>query len=98
MDIIIIPFIKILLIAINVYINLLIIAIIFDWLRFFNVLDFSNRFVAAVGHFLYQATNPPLQKIRRYVPTVGNIDFSPFVLILLLYFVSEVLARIALKF
>ncbi len=97
MEVILIPLINVLNIAINLYINIVIIAIIFDWLRVFNILDFSNRFILLIGNFLYQATNFPLQKIRRFVPTVGNIDFSPFILILFLYFLSEVLNQIALK-
>ncbi len=97
MDVLLIPLLNVLVVAINIYIDIIIIAIIFDWLRVFNVLDFSNRFVALVGNFLFQATNPVLQRIRRFIPTIGNIDFSPFVLILFLYFLTGVLTRLALK-
>jgi len=38
--------------------------------------------------FLRGATEPVLYRIRRYLPTASGIDFSPFILILLLYFVD----------
>jgi len=38
--------------------------------------------------FLRGATEPVLYRIRRYLPMAVGIDFSPFILILLLYFVD----------
>ncbi len=39
-----------------------------------------------VVKFLVQATEPVLEKIRRYVPPMGGLDLSPLLLILALRF------------
>ncbi|PHR24579.1 MAG: hypothetical protein COA36_14915 [Desulfotalea sp.] len=40
--------------------------------------------------FLYEATEPVLRRIRRYVPlSFGGIDFSPMILILGIMFVQS---------
>ena len=39
-----------------------------------------------VVKFLVQATEPVLEKIRRYIPPMGGLDLSPLLLILALRF------------
>ena len=46
--------------------------------------------------FLYTITEPLLAPIRRRLPMVGPFDFSPMVLILILWFVEQVLLWILL--
>ena len=41
--------------------------------------------------FIYQITDPILQRIRRLVPTVGTIDISPLIAILILWFLDNFL-------
>ena len=57
----------------------------------FNVVNPHNRFVAMVGEFLYRITEPALAPIRRYLPSLGGLDLSPVVLILLLVFLRNLL-------
>jgi YggT family protein len=64
----------------------LIVAAIFSILMAFNVLDSRNRFVWAVGDFLYRVTEPALRPIRRFLPNLGGVDLSPLVLILVIDF------------
>jgi YggT family protein len=64
---------------------------ILSWLVAFNVLNTSNRFVYMVGDFLYRITEPALRPIRRFVPSLGGVDISPVVLILLLVFLRDFL-------
>ena len=61
-----------------------ILSAIMSMLVAFNVLDTRNRFVWLVGDFLYRVTEPALRPIRRVIPSFGNIDLSPLVLILAL--------------
>ncbi len=42
--------------------------------------------------FVYQATEPILAPIRRLLPPMGGLDWSPFVAILLLGVISRFLA------
>ncbi len=42
-----------------------------------------------IVRFLYEATEPLLSRIRRYVPIFGSIDFSPMILILIIIFLQR---------
>jgi YggT family protein len=77
--------------VISIYINVLIASAILSWLVAFNVINTSNRFVYMVGDFLYRVTEPALRPIRRFVPSLGGVDISPVVLILLLVFLRDFL-------
>ena len=88
------PLIEVTIIAIDIYIWVVIVWIILSWLIAFNVINTHNRFVYAVNHFLYRATEPALRPIRRFVPVIGGLDLSPIVLFLALFFVQRVLANI----
>ncbi len=77
--------------VISIYIYLLIASALMSWLVAFNVINTRNRFVYAVLSFLFRVTEPALRPIRRIVPTLGGIDVSPVILILLLYFVRDLI-------
>jgi len=80
---------------IYLYVWVLIINAIISWLIAFNVLNTQNRFVFSVLEFTYKLTDPPLNYIRRFLPNLGSIDISPIVLILLIYFVRDLIRNIA---
>lgn len=77
--------------VITLYIWCLVIQVVLSWLIAFNVLNTSNQFVSMVGGFLYRLTEPALRPIRNILPTLGGIDLSPLVLILLLMFLQGLL-------
>ncbi len=77
--------------VISLYIWALIISAVLSWLVAFNVVNTSNRFVYAVGDFLYRLTEPALRHIRRFIPLMGGIDISPVILILILMFVRNLI-------
>lgn len=77
--------------VISIYIMLLIAQAILSWLVVFNVVNTRNRVVYMVGDFLYKITEPLLRPIRRVLPSLGGIDVSPVVLILLLIFVQNLI-------
>lgn len=48
-----------------------------------------------IVRFLHNATDPLLYRLRRLLPfSTGGIDFSPMILIFLLYLVQGVLVRL----
>jgi YggT family protein len=55
----------------------------------FGVLDTRNRLVWSVGDVLYRVTEPVLRPVRNVMPSFGNIDLSPLVVILLLQYVAR---------
>lgn len=72
----------IVMIVLNLYFWVVIIAVVFSWLLAFNVVNTYNRFVAVVAEALFRATEPLLGRIRQYMPNLGGIDVSPIVLLL----------------
>ncbi len=80
--------------ALQIYIFIVIGAVIFSWLYAFNVVNTSNRFVAMLGEFFYKATEPALRPIRRLMPDLGGIDISPIILFIIVYFIRQILWRV----
>lgn len=88
------PLLSILNIAIDLYIWAVIISAILSWLVQFGIVNTGNQFVSMIGEFLWRVTEPALRPIRRFVPSLGGIDISPVVLILLLIFVQMVVGNV----
>lgn len=84
---------KLILAVIDIYVFVLIASVIMSWLVAFSVLNTSNRFVYLVYDSLYRITEPALRPIRRFMPNLGGIDLSPLVLLLLLYFLQNLLVE-----
>ncbi len=55
----------------------------------FNIVNRWNPLVNRVYTILESVVEPMLRPIRRYVPVVGGIDWSPMILILLLEFIQN---------
>ena len=88
------PLLRVLMIAIDLYIWAVIISAVLSWLVQFGVVNTRNQFVAMIGEFLWRLTEPALRPIRRYIPKFGGVDISPVVLILALLFVQMVIGNI----
>ena len=83
--------------VIQLYIYVLIAAAVLSWLIAFNVVNTHNRFVAMIADALWRLTEPVLAPIRRILPSLGGLDLSPVVLILLLIFLRNLLAELFLR-
>src|SRR3984893_9209751 len=83
----------VILLALQIYVWLLIAAAILSWLIAFNVVNTRNQAVAVIGEFLYRITEPALRPIRGVLPNLGGIDISPVILILVIYFIQEIIIR-----
>jgi YggT family protein len=68
---------------------------ILSWLVAFNVINTHNDFVRSFFHALDRLTRPLYRPIRRILPDFGGIDFSPIVVILLIYVLRILLAGAA---
>ena len=77
--------------VITIYIWLLIAQAVLSWLVAFGVVNRYNRVVATIGDFLWRITEPLLRPIRRVLPDLGGIDISPVILILLLWFLRDLM-------
>ncbi len=87
MDLIIILLIK----ALTIYLWLIIASAVVSWLVAFDVLNMRNKWVYKACRALDQAVDPSLRYVRKVIPPVGGIDFSPMVVLFLIYFVQNFL-------
>jgi len=76
---------------INLYQFLLLIYIIATWLVNFNIINVSNKFVYSMMEVLYRLCEPSLNIVRRYIPNFGNIDISPVIVYLGLWFLKNLI-------
>lgn len=66
-------------------------SVILSWLIAFNVVNSRNPIVSQIEEFLYRVTEPALRPIRRILPNLGGIDISPIILVLLLFFLRNLM-------
>ena len=77
--------------ALDLYWWVIIASAIFSWLYAFNVVNSRNQFVGSIGNMLYRLTEPALRPIRRFMPDLGGVDISPIILLLLLFFLRQLI-------
>jgi YggT family protein len=68
---------------------------ILSWLVAFNVINTHNDFVRSLLYALDRMTAPLYRPIRRILPDFGGIDFSPMVILLLLFALRTLLGGVA---
>lgn len=73
--------------VIDIYFWILIAMVVMSWLTAFNIINRHNNFVSQVSYALYRLTEPVLGPIRRILPDLGGLDFSPVVALILLQFI-----------
>lgn len=62
----------------------IIISAVLSWLFAFDVINHRNRFVNQIAGFLESIVSPVLAPFRRIIPSLGGIDISPIVVILII--------------
>jgi len=74
---------------------IIVVQAILSWLVAFNVINTHNRFVRSLLHALDRMTTPLYRPIRKILPDFGGLDFSPIVILLLIYVLRILLAGAA---
>ncbi|MFN4274323.1 MAG: YggT family protein [Aliihoeflea sp.] len=77
--------------ALGIFWWIVILSAVFSWLYAFNVVNPSNQFVGMVGNALHRLTEPALRPIRSVMPDLGGIDISPIILLLIIFFIRQLL-------
>ena len=83
--------------VLDLFIWILIIAVVMSWLISFKVVNTTKRFVYLIADFTHRITEPALRPIRRFLPNLGGLDISPIVLLMVIWFLRDVLRRLAFE-
>ncbi len=76
---------------ISIYLYTLIAYVIITLLIQFEIVNRNNRIIDIILRGLIALHEPLLIKIRKYIPFIGGMDFSPVIVILLLSFIRNLL-------
>ncbi len=80
----------------NVLWWIIVIQAILSWLVAFNVINTHNDFVRQALYALDRLTEPLYRPIRRVLPDFGGLDFSPFVVLLLIAILQRLIVHAAI--
>ena len=88
MDIVLVPFLKVVLAILDIYTWMLIIYAILSWLLVFGIANPRNQFVLIVGGFLQRLIEPALRPLRRIILSWADL-ISPLLRYFLLFISSS---------
>lgn len=74
---------------------IIILQAILSWLVAFNVINVHSDFVRSFLHALDRITEPLYRPVRKILPDFGGLDFSPIVILLLIYVLRILLGGVA---
>ncbi|MEM7046238.1 MAG: YggT family protein [Pseudomonadota bacterium] len=79
----------------GLYWFVVIMAVIASWLVSFRVINSYHPLVGTILNALYSLTEPVFSRIRRAIPflSVGGLDFTPIVVLLLIYFLRSLVGE-----
>lgn len=79
----------------GIYFWIVILSAILSWLIAFNIVNPRNQIVGSIAEVLYRLTEPMLAPIRRFLPSIGGIDLSPLVLLVLIRVLQQLVISLA---
>ena len=82
------PLIALLDLLVSLYSFVVFIYVLMQLLAYFKIINTSQPFVVWLTNTLGNLIEPALNKIRKYIKPYDNIDFSPMVLLIALYFIQ----------
>ena len=74
-----------LILLLDVYLWIIICGVLVSWLIVFDVLNIRNKWVFKGYGLLNRLTEPGMERLRRIIPPMGNMDWTPMVMILMIY-------------
>lgn len=79
-------FVQLIHIIFTLYSIAIILRVLLSWLRV--------GYYHPAARFLYQITEPLLAPLRRYIPPMGGLDFTPMVALIILWIVEQLLVMV----
>lgn len=87
--------ISVLVMLLNVLTWIIIIQCVLSFLVAFNVINTYNDFIRSFLNALNRICEPLYRPVRRVLPDFGGVDFSPFVVLILIAVLSMLLGGVA---
>ena len=78
---------------ISLLVFLIFVEVVMSWLVAFNVMNLRNPTMAQLYQVVNRITQPILDPIRRVVPSIGGLDFSPIIALLGLSWLNNYIVR-----
>jgi YggT family protein len=75
----------------------IVVQVVLSWLVQFNVINTHNDFVRTLVTALDRMTRPLFRPIQRIMPDFGGIDFSPIVVLILIWVLIRLLTGVAVQ-
>ncbi len=89
------PFLYVIGLLVDIYFKIVVVQVVLYWLIRFKVLEPSNKYAQKTVEVLDKLTVPVYKKIGEKIPPISGFDFSPFILMLALIFVSRLVLRLS---
>ena len=75
---------------IDIYIWIIIGAVVISWLLTFEVISTKNKSIANLVQLIGKITDPVMRPVQKYIPSIGGIDISPIAVIFGLMIVQRI--------
>lgn len=95
MGVLLLPVFKTIALVLDIYVKIVIVEIIVHWLIHFKILTVKNKYAEKFVEILKKLTEPVYSRIRSKIPPFADFDASPFILLLVLYFIGQLLNALA---
>ena len=92
------PIIALLLLVLDLYWWVVVIAVVVSWLVAFGVLNTYNEFARSLVRALAALTEPVFRQIRRIIPPIGGLDLSPLIVLIAIWFLQYLLVWAEAKY
>ena len=81
----------------EIYKWVVIVAVVVSWLTAFNVVNVNNNFVRTLLRILYALTEPVFRQVRKVIPPVAGLDFSPIIVFVAIWFLQYTIQYVSFR-
>lgn len=75
--------------AMDLYVWVIIAGAIMSWLVSFGTVNLNHPLAAQVWKVIRQLTDPVYKQVHKILPPMGGIDFSPIIVLFLVFFLQS---------
>ncbi len=84
--------------ALTLYTYVIVIAAVLSWLIAFNIVNIRNDLVQSIWNLADALTTPLLRPIRSFLPSMGGIDISPVILLLIIMLFQRLIGELLMVY